>query len=475
MPTGCARFPIGWLAFGLGVIGFGAALTYVSPRFGYAYEVVDMPVLALAGGLLLAGLVYALCLVDLIHAERKAGPREAHRLILWVLASGLAARLILFASEPILEDDYQRYLWDGAVTAHGLNPYAVAPEEAAELDGGSELARLARESGLVLERVNHPEFRTVYPPVAQGAFALAHLLRPWSLTAWRSLILACDLATLALILVLLGDCGRSPLWSALYWWNPLVLKELFNSAHMEAVVLPLVLLALWLGARRRNVLAAGALAFAAGAKIWPALLLPLVLRPIVRHPRRLVIALLVFSALAALLAAPVLLAPMDEGSGFAAYTERWRTNSALFPMIEGAAAMLLDGLGTQELAPGLLARGVIALLLGFIALVVCREPITTPGDLVGRAGLVIGALVLLSPAQFPWYALWFAPLLAFRPWMGFLLLSATIPLYYAGFHFIARDQREVLGIIALVIWLPVWSALGVEALRGRPWAVGSRQ
>ena len=44
-----------------------------------------------------------------------------------MLACGLAARAILFASEPVLEDDYQRYLWDGAVTAQGLNPMRSRP------------------------------------------------------------------------------------------------------------------------------------------------------------------------------------------------------------------------------------------------------------------------------------------------------------------------------------------------------------
>ena len=51
--------------------------------------------------------------------------------------------------------------------------------------------------------------------------------------------------------------------------------------------------------------------------------------------------------------------------------------------------------------------------------------------------------MLLSPAQYPWYYVWFAPFLAFRPWQGFLVLAATVPLYYAFFHLSARGQPEV--------------------------------
>ena len=46
------------------------------------------------------------------------------RILLYViLAAGLFCRLLMFLPEPVMEDDYQRYMWDGAVTANGYNPY----------------------------------------------------------------------------------------------------------------------------------------------------------------------------------------------------------------------------------------------------------------------------------------------------------------------------------------------------------------
>ncbi len=47
----------------------------------------------------------------------------------------------------MLEDDYQRYLWDGAVTAAGANPYAVSPQAARALGPATALGRLAVEAG----------------------------------------------------------------------------------------------------------------------------------------------------------------------------------------------------------------------------------------------------------------------------------------------------------------------------------------
>jgi hypothetical protein len=459
-----------WFLGGLLAIAFGVALAAFSPRFGYAYEVGAMPVLWLAAGLVLAGLVYFLCLPSLIAGSLSCDPREVRLIVAGMIAAGLAARLVLFTSEPILEDDYQRYLWDGAVTANGHNPYALSPKEARAQDGA--LGQLAREGGEIVRRINHPELRTVYPPVTQAAFALSHLIEPWSLTAWRSVILVFDLATLALVLLLLREAGRSPLWSALYWWNPIVIKELFNSAHMEAVVLPFVLLALWLAMRRRTRASVSALAFAVGAKLWPALLLPLLLRArgaIVT--RTLVGAIALFGAIVVLWAIPLWLGGLDQQSGFAAYFASWQTGSALFPVLERAVGLSLSWLALPPEMAGLVARGVIALCLAAIAFSVSLRPIENADDLLGRASLIVAALVLLSPAQFPWYAVWFAPFLAFRPWGGFLLLSATFPLYYLDFYFIGRFQPEVFtNAIVWIIWVPVWAALAFEAARNRAWA-----
>ncbi len=304
--------------------------------------------------------------------------------------------------------------------------------------------------------------------MAQAGFALAHMIRPWSLTAWRALLLGCELATLALILALLHAAGRSLLWSALYWWNPLVLKEVINSAHMDALVLPLVLLGLLLAARGRQIAAGVGLVLAAGVKVWPVLLLPLVLRPLASRPRTLALALAICAALLALLAAPVLQAGLAANSGLAAYAGRWQTSSALFPALQDLFALVLAPLGLSGAAAGPVARLAVALALGTLAVALSLKPAPSADALLGRASLVVGALVLLSPAQFPWYAVWFAPFLAFRPWFGFLILTATAPLYYVSFYLTAADEPELFRrFVVWLIWVPVWAALAIEAIRIR--------
>lgn len=439
-------------------------------RFGYNFEVSDMPVLWFTGGLVFAGALYFV-LPRLISEAAQQIPTLAKSLFWFMIVCGLAMRLALFASEPVLEDDYQRYLWDGAVSAHGFNPYAVKPE-AASTSTDILLRSLAEASGVIIWRINHPDLRTIYPPVAQGAFAVAHIIKPWSLMSWRGLCLVFDLMTLGLLILLLGEVGRSPLWVALYWWNPVVLKELFNSAHMEAVLLPLVLGALYLAIKKRFLLSSTALAFGVGVKLWPVLLLPVLLRPLLSQPLKLIAPLAVFAGLCLVFALPVLLAGLDGSSGFVAYAKAWNTNNAFFPVLKNTFDIAIQSVGLKELDGGILAR---ALLVAFVLAVTGWQsmlPITGAEDLIKRAAFVVAALFLVSPAQFPWYYIWVVPFLVFFPVRGLLVLSVTMPLYYSAFHFLARDSYETFtGVMVWIIWVPVWALLMFDLLpviwRGR--------
>lgn len=401
--------------------------------------------------------------------------------LLMIIAAGFVARVILFASHPILEDDYHRYLWDGGVTAAGLNPYTDAPTATSDLltspaEGASAERRLAlaRDAGSTLERINHPELKTIYPPFAQVAFAVAHHLSPWSLTAWRIVCLAADTATLALLLTLLSMAGRSQLWIAIYWWNPLVLKELFNSAHMEAVLIPFVLLSLTLSLRNRPTGAMAALALAAGVKVWPVLLVPLILRPYVATPGRLFVPLAIFAVILAAMVYPIVAGGLDETSGFVAYATFWQTNSALFPIVNGAMTAAIatinsiTGLDIDPDIAGRLTRVVFAGVVISVAIAVGGGRMTNapPLDVLRRAAIICLAMVLFSPAQFPWYMTWMLPLAVFLPLNGVIAVTAVVPFYYAAFHFHFNDSYEGNKLLlASIIWVPVWLALVRDARR----------
>jgi alpha-1,6-mannosyltransferase len=458
---------VSWLAVALGLALAAGLLVAFRGRFAPGQELAAYPGRTLACGMVLAGLLY-LQLVPLIQADAGLRGRALRQRLRFIVAVGLGLRLAMLWSVPALEDDYNRYLWDGGVTAHGHNPYRYPPAEAGETGTGPDaLKALATDAEPVHGRINHPNLRTIYPPVAQATFALAHLAEPWSLLAWRLVCLTGEIATLGLLQLLLSDLRRSPLWVALYWWNPLAIKELMNSAHMEAILLPLVLAALLLSIRQRPFAATGMLALAAGTKLWPVLLAPLLWRQLLNAPRHLVCAAAILAGACAVWLVPPWIAGFGDDSGFAAYATYWKTNSALMPTLE--RVLVLARLGAEgSITVGRAARVLVGLTLVGVVLRLAWRPVVGPQDLVDRATLSVAALYLLSPSQFPWYLMWLQPLLCLTPMRGWLLATVLLPVYYVSFSFYAADRAWLFrdGIV-WIIWLPIWGVLLYDAWHRR--------
>ncbi len=240
-----------WITPGVLLLGLTSVLVLVSGDFGFDLPLVQQPVAWFVCIELAAGMVF----IAVVWAASRGYTRKTP--VLWLFFVGMAMRGLMMCSSPVLEYDYYRYLWDGAVLAHGMNPFRYAPAQVTDPTSSvpAKLRRLAQESGEVLPRVSHPELRTIYPPVAQVTFAAAHLIKPWSLAAWRCVLAFFDVATALLLLVILRSLGYPSCLVVIYWWNPLVIREIFNTGHMDAVVLPFALAALMLSASGRHICA----------------------------------------------------------------------------------------------------------------------------------------------------------------------------------------------------------------------------
>lgn len=220
--------------------------------------------------------------------------------------------------------------------------------------------------------------------------------------------------------------------------------------------MPLVLGSLLLSVQRRHLAAIAFIGLAAGAKLWPILLAPLLLRPLVNAPWRLLSGLALLGVLALLFALPVYLGGVGETSGFAVYADIWKTNSALFPALERALAQGLTMFGVDA-NPGKIVRVLLGCLVGGLALGVARTNISGAEDLLRRSTIVVAVLVLVSPSQYPWYMAWLIPFLVFSPISGLLAVTAFVPIYYASFYFHALDAYPLYrDYVVWMIWLPIW-------------------
>ncbi|TGL61370.1 hypothetical protein [Leptospira sarikeiensis] len=133
---------------------------------------------------------------------------------------GVFLRLFLVFLVPIFEDDWARYLWDGWVIQERGTPYGISPD--------SFFGDLDPVRAEILSRINHPDWPTIYGPVLEIYFYFSHALFPWKLWALKLFLIIPDLILYFLIRNKFGI--RSGL---LYFWNPILLKEIFLNAHPD--------------------------------------------------------------------------------------------------------------------------------------------------------------------------------------------------------------------------------------------------
>ena len=460
-----------WLLTGLALVGALGGVCLLSSSLDHGSTSPGQPFLPFVLVMAFAGGIYMLALT-------KAGLVRNRWIFAWIFAIGLVARLLMFLTTPILEDDHYRYLWDGAVVARGFNPYQFAPNAfltPSEAVLPLELKVLAKEAESILPHVNYPELRTIYPPLVQGAFALAHGISPWSLSAWRVVLMVIDVATLILLAYALHTFKFSMKGLVVYWWNPLLIKEVYNSGHMDIMLFPFLLAALLFASRQRYLLGSGALGIASGVKIWPILLVPIVLRPLWNQPRRMLLGFFVFFAISGILLLPLLYGGLGQRSGLSAYASYWQMNDALYMALFWSIGKIAT-ISNDPIFIHILARSVVVGVLLVVIFFTIRKDHCSDTELVNRFLLPTAILFFLSPTQFPWYFLWLLPFLALRMNLPLLLLTALLPIYYLRGHFEARQETAVFD--HWVVWLeymPVWLLLISKAMQPRFFRVSENQ
>lgn len=421
---------------GIATIIFAALLyvRFISPEFVLGTDTFTHPYIGFAAALIIAGLIWMGLIPILKRRERALGKG------LWALIfAGVIFRLIFLGSTPIYEDDWNRYLWDGAVTSQGISPYEYPPEVTltVKADASEEvkaLQELAIKNENFTARINNPHLTTIYPPVAMSVFTLSAIIKPFDLDVLRGIYLGLELIALWLLMKTLRAYGRQPFWALLYWLNPMLIYSVYNAGHMDIILVPFLIAALYL-VKQRPLWASFALGLAAAVKIWPLILGPVLLRG---HRKALTVYIgggVIMGITAFILLSPMLLS-LGETSGLQAYAGGWQRSSFLFAYLESALAFAGDNAGR-------LARIIVAGLVTLLSLWFAFKRADDDKVLPGYLMLIPLWLYLLSPTGYPWYVLWFLPFLPFLPLYGAGLLTVLVSLYYVRYAMGERDVYHV--------------------------------
>ena len=312
--------------------------------------------------------------------------------LIFGLAIALRGYVLLF--DPLLSSDIYRYIWDGKVQAAGINPYRYFP---------AHHALAALRDLTVFPRINRADYAvTIYPPVAEFFYLLVTRLGA-NTTAMRLALLACEAVSVAVMLLLLKRMQRPLTRIVAYAWHPLPLWEIANSGHIDALMIALMLLGLWVALTGRALRGALLIALATLVKPLAAPTLAVIWRPWDWKMLLLVIATIALCYL------PYLSVGWDV---FGFLTKGYLTEESLVSGNEFwplSVWRLVFGEHRGDVAIYAALALSILLLLAFRAV---RRPIRTVASSLADINMLLLAVLLLFSPNYPWYFLAVTPFVA---------------------------------------------------------------
>ncbi len=378
------RSPRGIVTLGLAVLAAG--LTGIFRWVGRQQDL-DARMPEFIGLILLAGILYV---IGVFWVERY---RLGTAALLIILAGTILFRVTLLPSRSTPSDDVYRYQWDGRAQRAHLNPYVVFPNSPG-LDW--------------LQNPEHPEppaeeSPTIYPPLSELTYRLIE-----TVPGYKRVSTILDLASVAVLMLLLAAM-KQPLHRVLaYAWNPTVLISFAMSGHFDSLAIVTLLTALFFLVTNRPALSMGALALSFLSKFFPVLLLLTFLKRVrLAHVGLFVSVIFAFYV-------PFLGAGLHLLDGAKNYARDWVNNGSLFHLLRFVAGSRAGG----ELIAALMLLAVVGYLTKKRAAPLLSSLVLT------------GGVLLLSPTAYPWYFTWAIPFLCFYPSGAWLLMSVTSVLGY---------------------------------------------
>lgn len=188
------------------------------------------------------------------------------------LLLALAARVISLFFEPLLSDDYYRFVWDGMLIHQGVHPMAYTP---AYLMQHAEIAHVDQ---YLFSMLNSQNYYSVYPPVAQWIFGLSYKINGLSLGGhvlfFKLLLIFTDALIVFLLYLLLRKRRILSNRIHIYALNPLVIIEYTGNLHMDGIMIAALLGAVVLSEKRNIVWSSLSMALSILSKMLTLVLIP---------------------------------------------------------------------------------------------------------------------------------------------------------------------------------------------------------
>ena len=356
---------------------------------------------------------------------------RAQKRTFWAVV--IALRLVALPLEP--GDDFWRYQWEGKIQQAGFNPYVNAPDD-------PQLEPI-RAKFPAWHKINHRDFRAIYPPGAELFFAGLSRISDNPLL-YKFLFAAADIAAIAVLLRLFRgahapssrNCGsaspnglsasgfESPYANAAWYaWNPLVIYSFAGSAHFDSLmILPMIAGILFLtrvesetDSRRKwwfALAAASAFGIAISIKLVPVLLLLCCVFALGYRA----ITLIVSAAIPFLLSFSYGYPQVPIWDSLRRFAHVTRLNDLFWWLIE-------ETVWPNPHQKNYHYNVILVIAVAVISLAFFWN---------WKRGMLwaLGVALILSPVLHPWYCTWILPLATWRRSYAWHVLSITLFAYF---------------------------------------------
>jgi uncharacterized membrane protein len=343
-----------------------------------------------------------------------------------------------------------RFLWDGRLIFHGINPYLYTPESA-ELDALKDVAYF----------IDY-EFKhtlTVYPPIAQFIFGVAYFFTDGNPFGIKLLTTIFDLMNIFVLTLLMKNVNHENLLSGImiYAWSPLLIIESTGNGHIEPIPIFFILLSLLLLVKSRIRLSSISYSSACLSKLFPILLLPIFLIHLRNFNRGKIKKFLVWF----IITSSIFLTPVLLSSGLNLlhqifwYSQNITYNSSIYRIIE----LLFPFTSIVNIA--IIVTYSAFIVTGFLLL--RNKNLDNFIEFAEGCLILFGLFLLFAPAVFQWYLIWLLPFIAIlginRKNIGWFYFTAAVILAYLPQFSFEYDVN----CIALIQYLPLYSILILSA------------
>lgn len=361
------------------------------------------------------------------------------RYVYILLGLSVILRLAFIPVHPIGSDDYYRYIWDGKVQAHGINPYKYAPSDTA-------LNNLHSET--LPKLINFPDMKTIYPPLTQIIFYFSYLIGGESFTGIKIFLLIADLFSLWGILLVLKKLMLPFKNILLYSLCSLPIFQFFIDSHLDGLGLPFFIFTIYFYLDKKKLLSLIFLSASICTKP-----LGLILIPVFFFSEKGIKDKIRVAAIPVLFCILIYLPYLFTGSPFQAlmqFTEHWTFNGVIFNILD---VFIKDNQRTR-------------LICGVIFIIMYLPVILSRKDLIAKIYLSIFLLFIFSPVVHPWYLNWLAVLLPFIPrWSGIVYVSLISLTSFTILNYQLNGIWKEYTLVLVLEYIPAISLFGYELFR----------